>query len=430
MNRLLLDSDQFIICINDNLTDYKRQIITFLYMPIIGQKATNLFFSLFNFVKAGELESSIINHQQLFKIMQVKKASDFAKEREKLEAAGLLETYYYQSDVNAIGLYYYLLKDVLSPYEFFTDPALSQLFRLKVGDEAMQIAASNFLVRRYDINKFTNITKTFDEVFEVKVENEPSFFESWWVDTKNTGIKVKNKVFDFDLLMTLLGSLDIVDMKEIKTKDFYELVNRYGFFYQLNAEEMKNVILLSVEANQKINYDKLKKVVVDYYNQKNTDLVVEPKVINPAPKNNIIHILETTNPDKIVGTHYGVKLTGAEIQLFEQLMAKTKVSLGIINTLLIYVIEEKKGIIPSYNYFEKVLNGWLRSGVKTTEDAVNKINERAEWKKTTYKKEKLVPGWFENFVEASSKTPQEKPKIPSSTLEELKAFFNPIKKED
>lgn len=430
-NHLLLENDQFIININDTLSEYKRQILTFLYMPIIGQKAANLYLTFFSFVKAGENESVLYTHHQLFKILQFKKVNDFIKERVALEAIGLLKTYYYQSKVNPTGIYYYLLKDVLNPYDFLNDPALSQLLRHKVGEETMRKTASDFLIRRHDINKFTNITKSFDEVYDIRLENEPSAYQSWWVDTKNTGIKVKNKAFNFELLMILLSALDVVDIEAIKNKDFYDLINRYGFFYQLTPEEMKNAILLSIDSNRKINYEKLKMAVIHHYDSKNIKIVVEPKITTPpTPKNEIIQYLETLSPTDIVQNQYGLKLSGVEIKIFDDLMANTKVSLGIINTLLIYVLKEKNGEIPSYNYLVRILNGWLRSGVKNTEDALAKINKTDVKTKASTRKEKLVPGWYDDYIkEASLKTKQEKTSPRDTSLEELEAFFN-VRKEN
>lgn len=429
-NHLLLENDQFIININDTLSEYKRQILTFLYMPIIGQKAANLYLTFFSFVKTGENESVLYTHHQLFKILQFKKVNDFIKERVALEAIGLLKTFYYQSEINPTGIYYYLLKDVLNPYDFLNDPALSQLLRHKVGEETMRKTASDFLIRRHDINKFTNITKSFDEVYDIRLENEPSTYQSWWVDTKNTGIKVKDKAFNFELLMILLSALDVVDIETIKTKEFYDLINRYGFFYQLTPEEMKDAILLSIDSNRKINYEKLKKAVIHHYDSKNIKIVVEPKATtSPTPKNEIIQYLETLSPTDIVQNQYGLKLSGVEIKIFDDLMANTKVSLGIINTLLIYVLEEKNGEIPSYNYFIRILNGWLRSGVKNTEDALAKINKTDVKTKSSTRKEKLVPGWYDDYIkEASLKMKQEKTPPRDTSLEELEAFFN-VKKE-
>ena len=70
--------------------------------------------------------------------------------------------------------------------------------------------------------------------------------------------------------------------------------------------------------------------------------------------------LESTSAAKVFEGKTGTELLPNEIQIFDQLQRKTGVSIGIINVLMLYVLEEKGGEVPSYNFYLKILNTWIR----------------------------------------------------------------------
>src|SRR5690625_2244128 len=81
-------NSSFKLNINTDLSDKDFKVLTLLYQPLIGMKALSLyntFYYLSNFNKT-------YLHQTIFDLLNINNV-EFIKEREKLEALGLLETY-------------------------------------------------------------------------------------------------------------------------------------------------------------------------------------------------------------------------------------------------------------------------------------------------------------------------------------------------
>ena len=94
------------------------------------------------------------------------------------------------------------------------------------------------------------------------------------------------------------------------------------------------------------------------------------------------------------------------------------------NVAILYVLSEKNGEIPSFNYFKKVLNTWIRAGVNTTEEALNYINGNkttGKGKKPSTKTVKPLPSWYGK----EQPTEGEKPSVELDGS--IVDFFNPKK---
>lgn len=426
-------ADHFVVVIPDIITPYEQKILTFLYAPLLGPQAQALYTTFYSLVKPGETESELMSHSAFFNITQIKKPEKFLDDRVTLEALGLLETYYYETKIGEPNRYVYLLKRVMNPYAFANDVNLSHILRTKIGDEAYEKIMAELLVRNFDISKYQNVSKAFDEVFIVTNDLSPIDFSAWWVDGKNKGVRVKNAQCQFEIVQVQLNALgkwapEVILDQRLKTE-----VNRYCFFYCLTAEEMVEAILLATTSDYKIDYEKLPEAVKAVYGNKKQAVTVKKIAKVPSkPSSKLIQQLETISPAKIFESKTGTELLPNEIQIFEQLQRKTGVSVGIINVLMIYVLEQKGGEIPGYNYFLKILNTWIRKGIKTTEDALKYINSSPLSQKPS-RKEKPVPDWFDKHMEEAKKREEEERQKRESeenmlSMEELEKIFKPKKK--
>src|SRR5690606_14720871 len=107
--------------LNDKLKLYSKtflgshhyEIVSLLYQPLMGIEATTLYFTLWSMInlEKGDL---ILSHRQLITFFNwdLKK---LVKIRERLEAIGLLNTYYSKK----LGYYLYELRQPLSAKQFF-----------------------------------------------------------------------------------------------------------------------------------------------------------------------------------------------------------------------------------------------------------------------------------------------------------------------
>ena len=410
-----IENAVYSVMIDETLTDLDRKVLTHCYLPIIGEKALSIYLTLFTMVELGARESGVLNHNQLIKLTGIPKTK-FTAERRKLEAVGLLSTYY--KDTHFI----YVLKKVLTPYEFFNNHDLVWILGQVIGRDDLDELAFNFLLRRLDPNQFENVTASFDEVFDGSLDNDADY-SLIGVDTRNNGILINNKKFNIDHFIILVDAMNILDKVILQDENFLDLVKRYAFLYALSVEQLKDAVLLAVNVDKTINFEDFENQVKRIYDNRNQNVSFVPKKEVVRSSDKLINLLNTISPNDLVKNKYQTELTSSEISMFDKLLKETNVSIGILNVCILYVLSEKNGEIPSFNYFKKIINTWIRAGITTTEEALNHINgkEPSKPKKGAPKTVKPLPSWY-------GKEQPKQDEEPSGDLDEnILDFFNPKK---
>lgn len=411
----LKKNDLFVVAITNSLTDIKHKVLNFLYAPIVGASSIQLYMALYSCVGLGTFESVTASHDTLLDTLAIK-PQDFLLLRENLEGIGLLDTYYNQ------GVYLYLLKEPLHPYEFFKNSQLAHLLTVKVGKSNFEKLVQELSTYKYDINQFKNITKSFDEVYGIVPLNGKNEFASFWASANNQGVVLKSRHFDFDQLDIRLRARDILSEDVIKTDKFYQEVNSLSFYYGFCERELEEIIIRSINEKHELDYEELNRQAKLFYDRRSQPLTIQRKEPTTLKsENQIINTLNTISPNELMYHKYGTYLIAPEIEMIKMLQEKTGLTNGIINVLLLYVTEEKKGEIPSYNYFMKIANTWKRTGIVTTEAAYRHVNEMNEKKQGAVPKVTTkVPDWYENYLaDMKEKVKTSKSQYQGLTLEDV-----------
>ena len=334
-------------------------------------------------------------------------------------------------------MYIYLLKKPLDGIDFFNNVELSTLLEYQVGEKEYAKIYCEYAIRKLDVNKFERITHTFDEIYNIEPYEDIQLAQAIY-SGKNNGIVINNKKFDFARFSILIGAHDVIKETYFVDQEFMDLIARYSFLYQLNEEEMKDAVIRSCDENKNVDYAELAKVAKSIYNSRGKKVGVVPitKVKATTKTNNkLITFLETASPNDFVKQKTGTALTGNEIEMFDQLLRDTNISIGVLNVLIGYVLVELNGQIPNYNYFLKIINTWKRAKVVSTLDALDYINNLNTTKKTktSYrtKTQKSVPSWYQDYKNDLNPKIEtnEEAKTTNSDLEELRKFFNPEKED-
>ena len=87
-------------------------------------------------------------------------------------------------------------------------------------------------------------------------------------------------------------------------------------------------------------------------------------------------------------------------------------------------MDTKNGEIPNYNYFLKIINTWIRKGIKTTEQALDLISNGEAKPKQSNKVQKKAPEWFNEYINELETKDLKETKQPEESLKELEQFFN------
>jgi len=420
MIKLNIKSDTFVVVTSEPLSEYKRKIFDDFYSPIVGVMASSLYNSFFTVLEFGKTESNPIKHEVLCKKLKLTEEA-FLEARRSLEAIGLLDTYVKSTPYEV--QYLYVVKNVLTPYQFLTNSMYSNLLNVALGEEGYMNIIGEYMVHRYNVVEFENITSSFDEVFEVGYYKSND--ESWWINDTPQNITIKAKHFDYDYFLVLVGASNVVSDEVLRSSELYHEINQLAFVFMLTAEELKEVVL-SASNGQTVDFDMLRHYARRAYEDKNKGIAIKHKKnVIVSTNDKLVTALETLSPAEIIKNKYGTAPTGSEIEMFNRLLNDTGVSVGVLNALILYVLSNKNGEIPSYNYFLKILNTWIRQNVKTTLDALEIINNPPKTKARNSKNVKETASWYEEYqkqVDESLKNEQSANKKQAS-MEELESFF-------
>ena len=153
---------------NDFNVASKSQELNLLYLPLIGSDAVKLYQFLGTKILGDRNLSKNFLHYDIFDNLSLD-SRKFTSSRKKLEALGLLSTYYIDND--GVGQYVYKLKDALTFNEFFENAMLSQLLENTIGSSQYTEIKETFSNNKVSFNSFQDLTATFSDVYNLENVN-------------------------------------------------------------------------------------------------------------------------------------------------------------------------------------------------------------------------------------------------------------------
>ena len=404
----ILPADTYTVINKTILTENDRKILTMLYQPIIGSNAISLFFTLWMDLDKSEFMSDEENHHHLMTSTTMS-INELISAREKLEAIGLLKTYVKEKD--DANNYIYELFSPVSSSEFFNHPILNIVLYNSVGKKEYERIVNYYKIPRINLNDYKDITKSFNEVYE---SNPASVFENNIQNIKTNskiGINIEN-IIDFDLLIESIPK-ESINIKTF-TKDVKVLVNDLCFIYNLSLDEIKNIILSSLNNKNMIDKVSLRKNARNYYQYQNNGKLPsliyqnQPEYLrSPIGKDTkrarMIYTFETISPYNFLKEkNNGAKPTDRDLKIIENLRIDLGLQPAVINVLIDYVLRVNNNKLNKA-FIETIAGQWKRLNIETADAAMEqalKESRKKITKTTSYKKKEVVlPEWFNKNVE-------------------------------
>ena len=431
-NRTILPADTYIVINKTVLNDSDKKLISMLYQPIIGYTAVSLYFTLLDDLDKLEVMSGDLTHHHLMATMQLR-LEDIVIAREKLEACGLLKTYYKTGNVNQ---YVYLIYSPLSAHEFLTHPILNVVLFNNLGKKEYERIVNYYKIPRINLKDYEDITSSFDEVFTSVRGN--SFEVNQDITKRDTNNILLNKGIDFNLLISSIPSSMVHE--KCFSKETREFINALSFTYQLDTLAMQGLVRDALNEKGMIDKTLLRKSCREYYQfEHNGDLPTliynkQPDYLKkPAGDHSkwakMVYAFENLTPYQFLKAKYkGAEPTDRDKRLIENLLVDQKLNPGVVNVLIAYVLKINHEQLKK-SYVEAIAGQWKRLNIETVEDAM-KIAEKEHKKvkkafeknttskKSSTKKEVSLPAWFDKELENEKTTEEEVAEL-NKILEEL-----------
>lgn len=388
--------EKFKLITYQNIDLDERNVVTLLYLPLIGVKAFSLYLTLWSLIDRSRLKTPEYFHQKLYDLLSMT-PKQFSDARKKLEAIGLVVVYQNEE------LFLYELKAPLSAEEFIKDGNLGAYLFKEIGQTNFDEVISLFRISNFEKDGFKNITTNFDEVFESlpdKIETKDSF-----ISRSKSKITIKSD-FDFEIFTEGL-SKNFVDLRKITSK-VKEKIERLSYIYGLDEITMQKAFMDSVRRDKSVDLDKLTDSVKNWYQfDKTTNgkaLVKKEEIKGINTNNDVIEMCRKLNPVELLEALFGVKPATSELKIVEKLLEGELLSQELINFLFVYVIGYTDGQIPNYNFFEKIATDWKRNSVENIDQAIAYNKKRKDnLENKRIKSKNLLPkdiesDWLDDYI--------------------------------
>ena len=409
-NKGILPADTYVV-VNKSIIDTEdRKILTMLYQPVIGPLPIMLYFSLWSDLDKTEIISKEYTHHHLVTNMHLS-LEEISDCRRKLEAIGLLKTFYKEENINN---YIYQLYSPIRANDFFNHPILNVVLYNNTGKKEYEDLKSYFKIPRINTSGYKDITASFTEVFtSVPLTS---------YEVLNDDIRQKNVLklnidsnFDFDFLITSLPNT--IDKEEVFTKEIKELILELSFLYDLDVIKMRDIILSCINEKNTINKDELRKTCRNYYQFDNHGLLpsvvynLQPEYLkkpegDTSKRAKMIYTFETLRPYELLKSkNKGNEPTSRDLKLAEDLIINYGLKPGVTNVLIDYILKTNNNKLIR-SYAETIAGQWQRLGIETVDDAMRVAEkEHKKYRKSqgiTQKnktiKEEKIPEWFNKEI--------------------------------
>ena len=402
----LLPADTYVVINKTILYDEDRNILTDLYLPIIGMEAVMLYFTFWSDLDSSQIVSKDFSHQKLVSSLRMT-IGEIETAREKLEAIGLIKTLIKTGNVNN---YIYELYSPVSASEFLSHPILNIVLYSNIGKQEYDNIIKAFKIPRFNTSNYKDITKSFNDVFQSTTLT--SYDLSLEDIRKYNKLKLNiNSNFDFNFLISSMPKN--IDTNKVFTKEVKELIINLSFIYDIDAVKMSNIIKGCFNERGTINKEELRKSSRNYYQFDNGGIL--PTIIdNSQPeylrkpigdtsnRAKMIYTFETISPrELLISKNKGNEPTRRDLKLVEDLLIDYKLKPGVVNVLIDYVlnVNEKK---LTRGLVEMLAGEWQRLGIETVEEAMNTAEkEHKKRNKRIVKienKSQNIPDWFDKKI--------------------------------
>jgi len=427
MNPSLLPADSYIVINKSIITEEDKKILNKLYLPITGAIPIMLYNILVNDLDKLELISEPKTHAKLLSSLHIS-TTELAEARNVLEGIGLLKTYIKTDTINN---YIYELYSPVSAHEFFSHPIFNIVLYNNVGKKEYDNLVAYYKMPKINKDGYTEITHSFSDVFE-PIPCTSSNISSENIRKYNKLKLNINSSFDIDFLIESVSKH--IDRK-VFTKDLQLLIISLAYLYDIDVTRMQNILITCVNERGTINREDLRKTCRGHYQFDHNGLLptviehAQPEYLRKPIGDNsniakMIYTFETISPyDFLKSKHKDAEPTKRDIKLLEDLIIDYKLKPGVVNVLIDYVLRTYDKKLTRARV-ETIAGEWSRNHIETVEEAMEiaKKTHKASLRKSgtrSQKVEKEVPVWFNQNIEATSATDEER-KVIEDMLKEYR----------
>lgn len=355
-----------------------------LYQPILGGDAFGLYSALQSFATDQPQLSQRQQHSVLLSWLGMD-VQHFVVGRQRLEAVGLVDTYYQKDSVGEV--FVYKLRLPLEARAFLADDLLSVLLLQTVGQERYDSLMAHFEQFEIDLQSLTNISADFLSVYRVsnqQLAQRPAEI----ADVASTGARTEATTIDFKLVANYLKP-EYVDLDSVMAEQ--SLLDAEAQLYGFTERELATLIVkaTSVTTN-KFAVNRFKSLAAEQFHAQQPALTVTTEAdvptVTPTPTddnqlNTLVAAVKSYAPADFLATLKQEKnqyVTDEEQRTLAKFMARKVFAPSVVNMLIYYLINDRDQNVLYQNSLDRVANDWSKAKVATPEQAVTHMRDYAQ----------------------------------------------------
>lgn len=373
------------------LDDVEMDTLYYLYQPLMGSHALNLYMML---MIEGKRMSRFLKPSSLSRLISFLSMSliDMEKALQALEGIGLLKTYVKHE--NEMTQYIFKLQTPLSLKAFFKNQILSSLLQESMSKEDFQKTIQYFRHVRENLDQYEEITTSFQDAYtivyhrnkgrELKVNED--FLQPAYQDVETN--------YDYDLLYKSLADYQ-VNRILLNEEDFKYAIG-LATVYSLDALTLAGFIKDSMESkglNRRLLKSKIKSYS-DINDQSSLNEVYHKQPIQYHTTDTqdspvVLHMkyLDSITPYQLLKEKQGGKEpVFHDLMIVETLMMQLGLKPAVVNVLIEYVLGKNDNRL-SKRYCEAIGASWARQKIETAMDAYHALMAPSSSKESTPEEE-------------------------------------------
>lgn len=410
--KTILPADVYKVYRKCLIMEDKKQVLTLLYQPIIGITAVSLYLNLLNDIGYSLSESDTLTHHHLMTNMQLN-LDAIEKARQKLEAIGLMKTYYREDKINS---FIYVLYSPISANEFLNHPILNVVLYNNVGKMEYENIVEKFRVSRINIKDYKEITCSFDDVFTAV--NGYSLENKDIVTDKTRKIEINSNI-DINLIISAIPRRMTSD--KCFNKETVNLIINLAYLYKIDNLNMQGLVRNAINEKGMIDGKELRNLCRNFYQFENNGKLPtliynkQPEHLKEPVGNNsslakMIYTFENISPyDFLKNSYNNAEPTMRDKKIVENLIIDQQLNPGVVNVLIDYVLKTNNKKLNK-EFIETIAGQWKRLSIETVSEAMDIC--RKEHKKVQKSINKIkknvgkeytsnVPDWFNKDNDAN-----------------------------
>ena len=374
MTRAILPTDFFQVERDRDISNIDVELLTDLYLPIIGPNGLAIYLKLFRFK-----ENRPRSHGQLLEALGIS-SGNFVSARKKLEGIGLLETRLLD-DTEQFQRYLYVLKAPVSGKTFLTSPILRNELIKNSSEEVVKWLDVVYKLTEFKyVDGGKDITENFsdvyhaDEVVDLKSITAKRHSNKRAIKTYFNTEKMVNFMHDYNPMI----SMDFFTRSELIKIE--QLAALYHYTEEAAADILESSINFSAPKGKRINFESFKNELIadqgmTYMQVTPSDLSKDKVVIKgDSDAAKMMREMERLSAEEfLIKKQGGGSLSKSDLALIESLREMNLIN-PVINALLDYVLEAQDGSLP-VAYTTKIAGSLARKQFDNAIDAYNYLHK-------------------------------------------------------